>query len=243
MVGIFKQNKEKIIKWYIEDEISGCKIIKLLGTKNKKIYKFLRDCGVNIRSRSEARSGMKIPREIVDKIKNTKKIRNSYNPFKDIGGEFSKKNKGKTYEEIYGCKKSKEIKEKLSLKLTGRKGWKPTSSQKIMHSIKMRGKNSREKNYFWNGGIYKSSYPKEFDGLLKLKIRERDYFTCQECCTNEDILGYKLHIHHIDFNKKNCNMENLISLCRKCHSKTQYKKKDWIKYYKNKMSYIKCHQV
>lgn len=32
----------------------------------------------------------------------------------------------------------------------------------------------------------------------------------------------KLHIHHIDSNKNNCNNYNLISLCPSCHSKTRW---------------------
>lgn len=235
MVGIFKQNKDKIIKWYTQDNLSGCEIIKRLGTKNKKIYKFLRECGIDVRSRRNARLGMKIPHEVIEKTKKTKISRNSYNPFAHMPRTWRKRNKGKTYEQIHGIKKSEKIKEKISKANKGKKGWKPSSNQRINHSIRMKGKFSGEKNYFWGGGIFKSPYPKEFNGQLKLKIRIRDDFTCQDCDKKEKELGYKLHVHHIDYNKENCSENNLISLCRKCHGKTQFKKKDWIEYYKLKM--------
>uniref|UniRef100_A0A6H1ZX55 Putative homing endonuclease n=2 Tax=viral metagenome TaxID=1070528 RepID=A0A6H1ZX55_9ZZZZ len=45
----------------------------------------------------------------------------------------------------------------------------------------------------------------------------------------------KLTIHHIDYNKKNNDELNLISLCRKCHSKTGGKRKYWQNYFKEKV--------
>ena len=44
----------------------------------------------------------------------------------------------------------------------------------------------------------------------------------------------KLSIHHIDYCKQNNNPNNLISLCRNCHLQTNYKRKDWINYFKQK---------
>ena len=42
----------------------------------------------------------------------------------------------------------------------------------------------------------------------------------------------KLCIHHIDYDKKNNNPENLITLCNSCHTKTNIKNRDyWKNYY------------
>ena len=38
----------------------------------------------------------------------------------------------------------------------------------------------------------------------------------------------RLVIHHIDYNKKNCNLNNLITLCRSCNAKANYNR-DWHK--------------
>lgn len=87
----------------------------------------------------------------------------------------------------------------------------------------------------WNNGSSYEPYGIEFNNQLKEKIRKRYNYTCQECNKLQKDLGYKLPIHHIDYNKKNNQENNLISLCRKCHSKTNFNRKDWIKYFIQKM--------
>ena len=86
----------------------------------------------------------------------------------------------------------------------------------------------------WQGGTSFEPYTPDFNKRLKGKIRERDNHTCQECHYTEQELGYKLTIHHIDYNKSNSNPRNLISLCRSCHSKTNFGRNDWIDYFNNK---------
>jgi len=39
----------------------------------------------------------------------------------------------------------------------------------------------------------------------------------------------KLKRNHIDYNKKNCNPDNLITLCHSCHSKTNHNRNYWVK--------------
>ena len=55
---------------------------------------------------------------------------------------------------------------------------------------------------------------------LKENILYRDDFTCQwkEKCKGKRIKRNDLIIHHIDFNDKNNSTDNLITLCRYCHS-------------------------
>ena len=101
-------------------------------------------------------------------------------------------------------------------------------SQNISNSLKGRnfhgigqfkkGEMSGEKHPRWRGGIWKKGYTSEFSNEIKYKIRERDSFTCQECFMLEKEIGQNLDVHHIDFNKKNNEIQNLISLCRRCHS-------------------------
>jgi len=43
-------------------------------------------------------------------------------------------------------------------------------------------------------------------------VLERDNHTCQKCGSKDDI-----HIHHIDWNKENNELDNLILLCNSCH--------------------------
>ena len=92
----------------------------------------------------------------------------------------------------------------------------------------------------WKGGLSFLEYPQEFSDELKEEIRLRDGFRCQECFRHQGELRtstnkpYKLNIHHIDYNKKNCESSNLISLCRSCHLQTNFKRTDWEKYFKNR---------
>ena len=90
----------------------------------------------------------------------------------------------------------------------------------------------------WQGGP--KNYPKEFNEELKEQIRQRDGYRCQECFREQSELRtksgrkYKLIVHHIDYNKKNCNGSNLISLCMGCHGKTCFNRNDWFDYFNDK---------
>jgi hypothetical protein len=76
----------------------------------------------------------------------------------------------------------------------------------------------REKSPNWKGGIscYYKDYTLKYRDLRN-KIRERDNNTCQKCFKQQ--FKPKLIVHHKDFNKKNDNEDNLISVCRRCHTK------------------------
>lgn len=52
---------------------------------------------------------------------------------------------------------------------------------------------------------------KTFDGNW-FAAKERDNYTCQ-CCNSVD----KLEVHHIDSNRSNNDLSNLITLCHNCH--------------------------
>ena len=92
----------------------------------------------------------------------------------------------------------------------------------------------KDKNPSWKDGISFEKYGYDWTDVLKDSIRQRDNYVCQECGIHQDELSYRLHVHHIDYNKKNCNPNNLISLCRKCHLKTNYNREYWLNYFRNK---------
>jgi hypothetical protein len=82
----------------------------------------------------------------------------------------------------------------------------------------------------WQGGLSCEKYPVEWKETLRRSIRERDNYICQICNKQQ---GDKAHdVHHIDYNKKNCNPENLITLCVVCHAKTSYHRDYWKDYFK-----------
>lgn len=151
---------------------------------------------------------------------------------------------------------SKEQRQKLSIAHTGKKlseshkrnirlacAWyTPTSEHKRKISVALKGhKVSIEtrrklseslKGYkapLWKGGLSFITYPETFSKLLKSFIMSRDGNICQACGTNGSDLQYKLHCHHIDYNKHNNNPCNLILLCRSCHAKTSIDRVKWSK--------------
>lgn len=96
------------------------------------------------------------------------------------------------------------------------------TKQKIKEARKLQEMKSGDKHWNWQGGKSFEEYPKEFK-KIKSFILERDNYTCQnpEC----GYLSEGLDCHHIDYNKKNNNTKNLITLCDSCHTKTNGKKK------------------
>jgi len=123
---------------------------------------------------------------------------------------------------------SDKYKKKLSEAHKGKK-----QSKETIHKRIKRG----NEHWNWQGGKSFENYPKEFDKFLKQKIRERDGYCCYVCGKKEEtLIGFhnKLIVHHIDYDKKNISIENLVSLCRSCHIKTNYNREKWILFFKYK---------
>ena len=134
--------------------------------------------------------------------------------------------------------------------------------QKMRESQIKNGKNKGENNYFygksfigkdnpnygngdkirgsknpnWQNGKSFEEYGIEFNKELKQQVLERDNYTCQ-CPNCTSLNETDLHIHHIDYDKTNNNLENLITLCNSCHSKTNPKTKRqyFTEFYQNVM--------
>ena len=82
-----------------------------------------------------------------------------------------------------------------------------------------------EGNPAWKGGISCEPYCYEWSFKeFKEYIKERD----DNKCLNPDCFGniHRLNVHHIDYNKKNCEPENLITLCASCNSRAN-KDREW----------------
>jgi len=97
-----------------------------------------------------------------------------------------------------------------------------------------------EKNGRWQGGKSFELYTSNFNQQLKDKIRVRDNFICQLCGVPELECKRRLPIHHIDYDKKNCNEKNLISLCNKCNAKVNQDRDYWKGYFIEKMERKIC---
>ena len=71
---------------------------------------------------------------------------------------------------------------------------------------------------------------------IAMKKKLQCGYTPKNILTKGHIINLgKTYIHHIDYDKINNNIINLISLCKECHSKTNSNREFWRNYYTNKM--------
>lgn len=124
---------------------------------------------------------------------------------------------------LYNKHRSNITKRKISL---AKKGTKPTEETRRRQSISRGGTGIPYEN---------SEYGAEFDDSLKEKIRFRDGYKCKLCGCSQLENGKQLDVHHINYDKRNNKLNNLISLCRKCHMKTNYTRKNWVEKCKMKI--------
>jgi len=106
------------------------------------------------------------------------------------------------------------------------------------YNISIRSKSEMqigEKNSNYINGISKKGYPCVFNKNLKEQIRKRDSFTCQNCEMTEEehliVRGRILDVHHINYNKENCNEDNLITLCSWCNTRANFNRDYWYSFY------------
>jgi hypothetical protein len=85
-------------------------------------------------------------------------------------------------------------------------------------------------NYNWKGGISFEHYCEIWkDKDYKRSIFERDEYECKNpgCWKNSK----KLTVHHIDYNKKNCHPNNLLTLCNSCNARANTNRDYWKIFY------------
>jgi len=184
------------------------------------------------------------------------------NPMKnpEVVRKVSKKLKGRKYSEkvkrkmsdakkgkknsFYGKHHTKETKEKLR---KANKGNIPTTKGKTLEEFfgKKEGKKLREKfrlcnsgkrNPNWRGGISREPYPFNFK-KISIEIRKRDNYICQ-LCKNKIVKQTKkkfLTAHHIDYNKKNNDFNNLITLCNSCNAIVNKSREQWTNFFQNNL--------
>lgn len=142
--------------------------------------------------------------------------------------------------EIIGYLNSPETRKKLSKihKELGVGKWmlgrKHSEETKRKIRISNKGRHSGEKSNWWQGGISNSPYASDWTDTLKRAIRERDNYVCRICNTLQGNRAFD--VHHIDYNKQNNDPSNLITLCRKCHIKTNSNRDYWIGLFKDLLS-------
>jgi hypothetical protein len=81
----------------------------------------------------------------------------------------------------------------------------------------------------WRGGISYEPYCQNWIDEFKEMIKERDRYKCQnpDCRKNSKILIP----HHINYVKKDCHPNNLITLCGSCNSRANFNREYWKQFY------------
>lgn len=183
--------------------------------------------------------------EIIEKRRN--KVKGDNHWTKRLGGP----NKGKTYEEMHGEEKAKELKERLSnlgKKLTGENnpfhGKTHTFENKEMWRNKRLGKTYEEiygferaqkiRNKLMKPDLektgwrdYWSNYPLSFtDHTLRVTILRSQNYKCPLCFKDIKMKKTK-NLHHINYIKKDNRRRNLIYLCISCHGRTNVLRNQW----------------
>jgi 5-methylcytosine-specific restriction endonuclease McrA len=101
----------------------------------------------------------------------------------------------------------------------------PTKLELQYKKLSERMKGDKHPNYNPNREQVFAPYTEEF-ATNAPKVRERDNYTCQLCFKPGKT------VHHIDENKKNSRMENMINLCQGCNTKIHTKDKGiWVLFY------------
>lgn len=95
------------------------------------------------------------------------------------------------------------------------------------------------KNHWnWKHGKSKEPYSYQWTEQLKERIRARDKYSCQLCTKAQTKelkqVKRKLPVHHIDYNKENCNENNLITLCLRCNTKVNQNRTFWTNYFRGR---------
>jgi len=156
--------------------------------------------------------------------------------------------KGKTYEELYGPEKAKELKKNLSVKFSKKYVGENNPFFGKHHSLETKHKFHKIRA----GKTYEEIYGTEKAELIKNKLKKEkrptNYFTEYDevfyCSENRQVilkeqnylcaiclqkLGYKFkkNLHHINYIKKDNRRKNLIYLCVGCHVTTNGNREFW----------------
>lgn len=103
--------------------------------------------------------------------------------------------------------------------------WNPESVEKRRLGVIKSGVYSGKNNPNWQNGLSLQLYPRCFNNTLRVRIKTRDNYICQNpFCDN---ISGSLQVHHIDHNKNNNNEKNLITLCQRCNLQANYEKRDF----------------
>jgi hypothetical protein len=214
--------KEYLIKEYSINKKTGKEIATKLNRSFAAVYRYLKKYNIKIRTTAESLKGKYIGKKACHYI-NGISINPRYCP--DCGKEIKR----------WDAKKCKSCSHKK-----GRKKYYCIDCGTEIYPRFLRCKScSRKGKLHWNWIEDRNlmEYGDEFDSSLKEQVRFRDHYKCQLCGCSQLENGRQLDVHHIDYNKRNTDFNNLISLCRNCHAKSNSNRNYWYNFYSEKIKF------
>ena len=203
-------DKRILTRLYFNKKLSLKQISKILKISNCTIESRLKEYGFKLRNKWEAK-------KLIDQSGKN----NSFY----IDGRTLKKHYCKCGNEIKydSFRKGTRRCQTCYLKIIGKfnKGIKFSNERKSKMSLAFGGTGIPYEN---------TDYPKKFYSIRE-EIRFRDRYKCQVCGCFQLENKKQLDVHHIDYDKQNCKENNLISLCPKCHRKTNGSRNFWNRYF------------
>ncbi len=115
----------------------------------------------------------------------------------------------------YGKHLTDEQKAKIRARLVGR-----TLPRDVAEKIS--AANTGAGHWNWQGGKSHEPYADDWTPALRARIRTRDGNVCRLCGARAVDERQGLDVHHIDYDKMNSSEENLVSLCKSCHARTEF---------------------
>jgi len=217
-MAIYKINNLTLKKEYLGNKKSIVKISKDLNIPSHIIYKYLKEFNIKRRSYSESQLGKK--HSLITKKNMSLSRKGKKQSEEHIKNRFLSRK---------GYKHSDKTKRKIGLKNKEISYWK--DKKRPEHSKQISGRNHPN----WIDGRSYEKYPSEFTEKLRNEIRKRDNYECKNCnMTQEEhfiVYGRNIEIHHIDYNRNNCDKWNLITLCKQCNLRANKNRDYWKAFY------------
>lgn len=182
---------------------------------------------------------MRLPEEVVQRIR-MKNIGRKHSDETKLKMSLVRKGKSKSPEhsrKIGESQKGKIISEETRARISKSKTGKKMSEESRRNisngklgikrpdvSIRLRGENC----HLWRGGVSFEPYCIKFSREFKERVRAFFGYCCVECGVHQT--NERLHVHHVHFNKMACcdsTSPYFVSLCRSCHSKTNFDRDYW----------------
>ena len=169
---------------------------------------------------SKARKWMKFTQEHKDNMSRVRKWKPSWHKWRKRGIE--------TKEKLRQSRLWKKASDYTKKKMSKTRKWHLTSEE----TKRKIGEAQRwEKNHQRRWWLSYQWYTTDWTKTLRRAIRERDKYICQVCWELQSDRARA--VHHIDYNKNNCDPDNLVTLCHSCHTKTNTNREYRVSFFKN----------